>query len=87
MPAPQLSDSELNEILQIGSESYNSETSDVLHSNSLLSNEQVRRPLTGLMTGMTHPMRTPMRENTVLLEAQNAVARTYAQTPLEVRYK
>ncbi|CEM04493.1 unnamed protein product [Vitrella brassicaformis CCMP3155] len=77
LPAPQLTDTELADIVKLGAEGGAlAEEAGGDASANLLAN-YAQTPQT-LMT----PMRTPRQENTVLLEAQNAIARREQQTPL-----
>lgn len=75
LPAPQLNDEELEQIVKMGADaaalaaqSADSATAGLVQSY-------------GETPGMT-PLRTPQQQNTILMEAQNAIARNSMQTPL-----
>jgi hypothetical protein len=77
---PQLSENELEEILLLGKNNDVFSTRDNSHSSMLLiQNEKINQSLPRFSS-----LRTPATETTILLEAQNAVARMTASTPLEV---
>lgn len=79
-----MTDAELDDILNIGKDgaAMGSAAFGEEHSNLLLTSAATIGPTRQLQ--QFTPMRTPAVENTILLEAQNAVARTMAPTPLEV---
>eukprot|EP00927_Polykrikos_kofoidii_P053520 TRINITY_DN48130_c0_g1_i1.p1 TRINITY_DN48130_c0_g1~~TRINITY_DN48130_c0_g1_i1.p1 ORF type:complete len:836 (-),score=185.22 TRINITY_DN48130_c0_g1_i1:45-2552(-) len=75
LPAPQLNDEELEQIVKMGADA------------AALSAQSADTSTAGLVqsygeTPGSTPLRTPRLQNTILLEAQDAVARNTMQTPL-----
>eukprot|EP00449_Zooxanthella_nutricula_P012957 CAMPEP_0198522606 /NCGR_PEP_ID=MMETSP1462-20131121/21633_1 /TAXON_ID=1333877 /ORGANISM="Brandtodinium nutriculum, Strain RCC3387" /LENGTH=397 /DNA_ID=CAMNT_0044252273 /DNA_START=42 /DNA_END=1231 /DNA_ORIENTATION=- len=75
LPAPQLNDEELEAIVKMGADA------------AALSAQSADGSTAGLVqsygeTPGATPLRTPKQQNTVLMEAQDAIARTAMQTPL-----
>eukprot|EP00401_Gymnodinium_catenatum_P025091 CAMPEP_0117492758 /NCGR_PEP_ID=MMETSP0784-20121206/18750_1 /TAXON_ID=39447 /ORGANISM="" /LENGTH=812 /DNA_ID=CAMNT_0005287595 /DNA_START=153 /DNA_END=2591 /DNA_ORIENTATION=- len=75
LPAPQLNDEELETIVKMGADA------------AALTAQSADTSTAGLVqsygeTPGTTPLRTPRQQNTVLMEAQDAIARNSMQTPL-----
>mmetsp|Transcript_4028 Transcript_4028/g.9434 ORF Transcript_4028/g.9434 Transcript_4028/m.9434 type:complete len:806 (-) Transcript_4028:52-2469(-) len=75
LPAPQLNDEELEAIVKMGADA------------AALSAQSVDSSTAGLVqsygeTPGSTPLRTPKQQNTILMEAQDAIARSSMQTPL-----
>ncbi|KAL0477381.1 hypothetical protein AKO1_005740 [Acrasis kona] len=80
LPAPQVSDAELEQIGKLRSSqsvSWSSNATSHGATNVLLNDYKTQTPLTVRST-----MRTPSKHDTILLEAQNLLALTSQQTPL-----
>merc|ERR1719265_2584644 len=75
LPAPQLTDAELEAIVKMGADAAALTAASADSSTASLVQSYGETP------GST-PMRTPKQQNTVLMEAQDAIARTSMQTPL-----
>lgn len=75
LPAPQLTDEELEQIVKLGADAA------ALTAQSADSSTAGLVQSYGETPGST-PLRTPKQQNSVLLEAQDAVARNSMQTPL-----
>lgn len=75
LPAPQLNDEELEQIVKMGADA------------AALSAQSADSATAGLVqsygeTPGSTPLRTPKQQNTILMEAQDAIARNAMQTPL-----
>jgi len=75
LPAPQLTDTELETIVKMGADAA------ALAAQSADSSTAGLVQSYGETPGAT-PLRTPKQQNTILVEAQDAIARNAAQTPL-----
>merc|ERR1719254_87140 len=75
LPAPQLNDEELEQIVKMGADAAALQAQSADGSTAGLVQSYGETP------GAT-PLRTPKQQNTVLMEAQDAIARTAMQTPL-----
>mmetsp|Transcript_66749 Transcript_66749/g.118094 ORF Transcript_66749/g.118094 Transcript_66749/m.118094 type:complete len:797 (-) Transcript_66749:68-2458(-) len=75
LPAPQLNDEELETIVKMGADAAALQAQSVDTSTAGLVQSYGETP------GST-PLRTPKQQNTILMEAQDAIARTAMQTPL-----
>merc|ERR1719463_543950 len=75
LPAPQLNDQELEQIVKMGADAAALQAQSADSSTASLVQSYGETP------GST-PMRTPRQQNTILQEAQDAIARTAMQTPL-----
>lgn len=75
LPAPQLTDTELEQIVKMGADAA------ALTAQSADSSTAALVQSYGETPGST-PLRTPKMQNTILQEAQDAIARTAMQTPL-----
>eukprot|EP00918_Siedleckia_nematoides_P059687 GHVU01130112.1.p1 GENE.GHVU01130112.1~~GHVU01130112.1.p1 ORF type:complete len:665 (+),score=172.23 GHVU01130112.1:337-2331(+) len=79
LPEPQLTDAELETIIRLGESTTVEGFAGVVGP----SNELLTAGGGGTGLSVLTPMRTPMRPNTVLIEAQNAIARANAGNPLD----
>jgi len=75
LPAPQLNDEELETIVKMGADAAALQAQSADTSTAGLVQSYGETP------GST-PLRTPKQQNTILMEAQDAIARTAMQTPL-----
>eukprot|EP00928_Gymnodinium_smaydae_P070828 TRINITY_DN54585_c0_g1_i1.p1 TRINITY_DN54585_c0_g1~~TRINITY_DN54585_c0_g1_i1.p1 ORF type:complete len:810 (+),score=268.13 TRINITY_DN54585_c0_g1_i1:132-2561(+) len=75
LPAPQLNDVELEQIVKMGADAAALAAQNADTTTAALVQSYGETP------GAT-PMRTPKQQNTVLMEAQDAIARNNMQTPL-----
>mmetsp|Transcript_24235 Transcript_24235/g.45997 ORF Transcript_24235/g.45997 Transcript_24235/m.45997 type:complete len:800 (+) Transcript_24235:95-2494(+) len=75
LPAPQLTDLELEQIVKMGADAAALTAQSADSSTASLVQSYGETP------GST-PMRTPKQQNTILMEAQDAISRTAMQTPL-----
>jgi len=75
LPSPQLNDEELESIVKMGADAAAIAAQSADSSTASLVQSYGETP------GST-PLRTPKQQNTVLMEAQDAIARTAMQTPL-----
>merc|ERR1719487_461012 len=75
LPAPQLTDTELEQIVKMGADAAALTAQSADSSTASLVQSYGETP------GST-PLRTPRQQNNILAEAQNAIARTAMQTPL-----
>eukprot|EP00933_Yihiella_yeosuensis_P070688 TRINITY_DN78838_c0_g1_i2.p1 TRINITY_DN78838_c0_g1~~TRINITY_DN78838_c0_g1_i2.p1 ORF type:complete len:575 (-),score=183.78 TRINITY_DN78838_c0_g1_i2:78-1802(-) len=75
LPAPQLNDAELEAIVKMGADAAALQAQSADSSTAGLVQSYGETP------GST-PLRTPKQQNTILMEAQDAIARTAMQTPL-----
>merc|ERR1719324_689098 len=75
LPAPQLNDIELEQIVKMGADAAALTAQSADSSTASLVQSYGETP------GST-PLRTPKQQNTILAEAQDAIARNAMQTPL-----
>merc|ERR1719482_876232 len=75
LPAPQLNDEELEQIVKMGADAAALQAQSADSSTAALVQSYGETP------GST-PLRTPKQQNTILVEAQDAIARNNMQTPL-----
>eukprot|EP00930_Biecheleria_cincta_P069312 TRINITY_DN57066_c0_g1_i1.p1 TRINITY_DN57066_c0_g1~~TRINITY_DN57066_c0_g1_i1.p1 ORF type:complete len:798 (-),score=229.25 TRINITY_DN57066_c0_g1_i1:64-2457(-) len=75
LPAPQLNDEELETIVKMGADAAALQAQSADSATAGLVQSYGETP------GST-PLRTPKQQNTILMEAQDAIARTAMQTPL-----
>merc|ERR1719324_1822488 len=75
LPAPQLNDEELEQIVKMGADAA------ALTAQSADTTTAALVQSYGETPGST-PLRTPRQQNTILMEAQDAIARNSMQTPL-----
>merc|ERR1719454_1126278 len=75
LPAPQLTDTELEQIVKMGADAA------ALTAQSADTTTAALVQSYGETPGST-PLRTPKQQNTILMEAQDAIARNAMQTPL-----